>query len=238
MRTTQRTRLRSFSQSGAPDQIRRALGFVVSSPLRKLKSGESGQLSTDCSDFRRCFYGFHSAARAEKSAACNSKLPKFRRARGALLLPEGAERVSRAAARLCEGPRSLPTRAPAPAGPENHGERTPGRSHAPCRGGRLFLERPVAALACRPASYDALKGHPNMPGPSERVASSWGAPGLDVLMGQTADWNWVNSRRQWSHWAHGQNPKLRCRLRAGSTVRRKRVHSLRQRKVPDFNLPF
>ena len=33
-----------------------------------------------------------------------------------------------------------------------------------------------------PKKESALKGHPNMPGPSERVASSWGAPaGLNVL---------------------------------------------------------
>jgi hypothetical protein len=107
------------------------------------RSGESGQASTDCSDFRRCFYGFQSAVsgRSKRSAACHPKLPKVRTARGALLLPEGAKRVSRAAARLYERPRSLPTRATAPAGPEN-------------QGGSLFLARPVAApagRACRPA---------------------------------------------------------------------------------------
>ena len=33
-----------------------------------------------------------------------------------------------------------------------------------------------------PKKEYALKGHPNLPGPSERVASSWGAPtGLNVL---------------------------------------------------------
>ena len=42
------------------------------------RSGESGQASTDCSDFRRSFFGFHSAARAQKSAARHPKLPKFR----------------------------------------------------------------------------------------------------------------------------------------------------------------
>ena len=84
------------------------------------------------------------------------KLPRFHIARGALSLPEGAEIVSRAAARLRERPRSPPTRAPAPAGPENQCAPTAGRSCAPPGAGRCFLARPVAALAglaCRPASY-------------------------------------------------------------------------------------
>ncbi len=54
------------------------------------------------------------------------------------MLPEGAERVSRAAARLCERPRSLPTRATAPAGPQNQGAPTAGRSCAPPGAGRCF----------------------------------------------------------------------------------------------------
>jgi hypothetical protein len=102
------------------------------------RSGESGQASTDGSDFRRCFYGCHSAARAEKSAARHPMLPKFHKARGALSLPEGAEIVSRAAARRCERPRSLPTRATAPAGPENQGAPTAGRSCTPPGAGRCF----------------------------------------------------------------------------------------------------
>ena len=101
-------------------------------------SGESGQASTDGSDFRRCFYGFHSAARAEKAGARHPKLPKSRIARGARALPEGAEIVNRAAARLCERPRSIPTRATAPAGPENQGAPTAGRSYAPAGAGRCF----------------------------------------------------------------------------------------------------
>ena len=53
------------------------------------RSGESGQASTDCSDFRRCFYGFHSAVsgRARRSADRHPKLPTFRTARGAVLRP-------------------------------------------------------------------------------------------------------------------------------------------------------
>ena len=114
-------------------------GFLaVFGGYRCTRSGESGQSSTDCSDFHRCFYGFHSSARAEKSAAGNPKLPKFPLARGALSLPEGAERVSRAAATLCERPRSLPTRATAPAGPENQGAPTARRSCAPPGVGRCF----------------------------------------------------------------------------------------------------
>ncbi len=106
--------------------------------------GCTGKSSTDGSDFHRCFSGFYSAARAEKSAACNPKPPKlpnlqkFHIGRGALSLPEGAEIVSRAAARLCERPRSLPTRAPAPAGPENPGEPRAERSCAPPGAGRCF----------------------------------------------------------------------------------------------------
>ena len=88
------------------------------------RSGESGQSSTDCSDFCRCFWGFHSAARAEESAARNPKLPKFRIERWALSLPEGAERVSRAAAKLCERSRSSKKGS---AGPGGAGE--PRRAH-------------------------------------------------------------------------------------------------------------
>jgi hypothetical protein len=65
-------------------------------------------------------------------------MPRFHIARGALSLPEGAEIVSRAAARLCERPRSPPTRAPAPAGPENQCAPTAGRSCAPPGAGRCF----------------------------------------------------------------------------------------------------
>jgi hypothetical protein len=65
----------------------------------------------------------------------------FHIARGALSLPEGAEMVSRAAARLCERPRSLPTRTPAPAGPKYRGAptaSTAGRFCAPSGASRCF----------------------------------------------------------------------------------------------------
>jgi hypothetical protein len=103
-------------------------------------SVESGQASADCSDFHRCFSGFHSAVsgRSGRSAARHPKLPKFRKARGALSLPEGAEIVNRAAARLCERPRPLPTRATATAWSENRGTPTAGRSCAPPGAGRCF----------------------------------------------------------------------------------------------------
>ena len=75
---------------------------------------------------------------AEESAARTPELLEFRVATGVLSLPEGAERVSRAAARLCERPRFLPTRATAPAGPENQGSPTEERSCAPHGAGRCF----------------------------------------------------------------------------------------------------
>ena len=65
-----------------------------------LTQGGGGQSSTDGSDFRRCSYGFHSAVsgRSRRSVARNPKQLRFHRARGALSLPAGAERVSRTAA--------------------------------------------------------------------------------------------------------------------------------------------
>ncbi len=101
--------------------------FAVFGGYLLTRSEESGQSSTDGSDFRRCFYGFHGAAQTEKSAARNPKPPKFSVAIGALSLPKG---------------------------PENHGARTAGRS---CAGaGAVFWDRPMAGLAelaCRPAIY-------------------------------------------------------------------------------------
>ena len=66
----------------------------------------------------------------QKSEVRNPKARRFRIERSALSPLEGVERVSRVAARLCERPRSLPTRSKAPAELENHGARKPGRSYA------------------------------------------------------------------------------------------------------------
>ncbi len=110
-------------------------------------------------------------------------------ARGALSLPEGAEIVSRAAARLCERPWSLPTRPPAPAGPENQGgpaAPTAGRSCAPPGAGRCFWpdrwRRSRGSLAARLAI-----GGPAGPGRQKQFFSEskpnislpWGASCLN-----------------------------------------------------------
>ena len=92
-----------------------------------------------------------SAGRSKRYAARNPRPPMLpmpqRRpsqptshmARGALSLPEGAEIISRAAARLCERPRSAAKRTQAPAGPENHGSCAEERSRAPAGADGRFL---------------------------------------------------------------------------------------------------
>ena len=149
-------------------------GYLFSS------SGESGQASADCSDFHRCFSGFHSAVsgRSGRSEARHPKLPKFRKARG-------AASVNRAAARLCERPRSLPTRATAPAGPENQGASTAGRSCAPHGPGRCFW--PVRWRRSRGSLADRLAiGGPAGPG-SQGLA---GRAGFSEKGSRTLDCFW------------------------------------------------
>jgi hypothetical protein len=112
-------------------------GYWFSSSVKSAESGSSlfrrvpfhslgreRPLSTDGSDFHRCIYGFHPSVRSEKSAARTPKQLEFCIATGALSLPEGAEKVSRAAAKLCERPRS-PKRERRP----QRGRRTTARAH-------------------------------------------------------------------------------------------------------------
>jgi hypothetical protein len=48
--------------------------------------------------------------------------------------------------------------------------------------GALLFQPMATPWENRPQKQYALKGHPNMLGPLEKLASSWGAPaGLDVL---------------------------------------------------------
>ena len=97
-----------------------------------------------------------SAGRPRRSAARSPKQLGVHIARGALSLPEGAKRVSRAAARLCERPRSPIERTQAPAGPEETRHAHSGTVSRPYQGRRSFFDRPVAALAglaCRPPIY-------------------------------------------------------------------------------------
>ncbi len=96
----------------------------------------------------------------------------------------GAERVSRAAARLCERPRSLPTRVRAPAGPENQGPPTKGRSCAPPGAGRCFWpdrwRRSRGSLADRLA----IGGPAGPQGPAGRASfSAKGSRTLDCYWG-------------------------------------------------------
>ena len=79
-----------------------------------------------------------SAGRSTKYAAHNPKQLDLHLARGAVSLPEEAKIISRAAARLCESPRSPEEKTQAPAGPGNHGAHTGGRSCAPLRAGGRF----------------------------------------------------------------------------------------------------
>jgi hypothetical protein len=94
------------------------------------------------------------------------RLPEFRIATGALPLPEGAEKGSWAAAKLCERPRSPIERTQAPAGPENHGVRTEERSRAPTgAGGRFWRDRWRRSRRSRRSPADRLAiGGPAEPG--------------------------------------------------------------------------
>ena len=111
-----------------------SVGTFLLTPEGKRSAPQIAQISADVPMVSTLL----SPGRLKRSAVRSPEQVNLHITRGALSLPEGAERVSRAAARLCERPRSPMERTQAPAGPENHGARKEGRSRAPPGAGGCF----------------------------------------------------------------------------------------------------
>ena len=163
--------------------------------------------------FPQMFLGFPLRCQRAISEICGSS-PKAakvsQRVRGALSLQEGAKIVSRAAARLCERPRSLPTRATAPAGPVNHGAGPAGGATA--TGTRAAAPVESACRAARPSPFACL------------VPVYCFRPPVPRLFGPGWPWCWCSwfrlGRGILSSWCsrHASRSGLRRVRHSGSTV--------------------
>ena len=156
-----------------------AMSSVDSFSLTPEGAGSHPQMTQITTDV---FMGF-TPLLDQKSAARTPKQLRFCIAKGALSLPEGAEIVSRAAARLCERPRSLPTRATAPAGPENQGAPTARRSCAPPGAGRCFWRDRWRRSRGSLADRLAIGGPAGPQGPAGPVFQRKGAGYLTAFWG-------------------------------------------------------